>query len=162
LLEENSRVIPNGANIPIPNSTGIGVTQVPVDTVARQNFTGTVVAKDGLTIAVGGLIDEGVSDHRTEVPVLGRIPYIGMFFRRQDTRRFRNELIILIRPFVMTTPCEAGEASNALVSRLSIHPAGPDPSSLGAFTPMEVLRPNPPVTRLQQLLRVHTVLPKDY
>src|SRR5262249_29155950 len=57
LLEENSRVVPNGANIPIPNSTGAGVTQVSVDTVARQNFTGTVVAHDGCTIAVGGLID---------------------------------------------------------------------------------------------------------
>jgi len=162
LLQENSRVVPNGANIPIPNSTGAGVTQVPIDVVARQNFTGTVVASDGCTIAVGGLIDEGVSDNRSQVPILGRIPYLGIFFRRQTTQRFRRELVIMIRPFVLTTPCESRDASHALVERLSIHPAGPEPSSLGTFTPIEVLRPNPPVDRLQQLLRVHTILPKDY
>jgi general secretion pathway protein D len=155
-------VIPNGANIPVPNGNGAGVTQVPVDTVATESFTGTVVAQDGCTIAVGGLIEEGCSDNRSQVPVLGRIPYLGVFFRRQETTRFRREIVIMIRPFVLTTPCESRDASHALVDRLSLHPAGSEPSTLGTYTPIEVLRPNPPVTRLQQLLRVHTILPKDY
>ena len=70
--------------------------------------------------------------------------------------------MILIRPFVLTTPCEARDASKGMIDRLSIHPVGSDPNTLGTFTPIEVLRPNPPQNRLQQLLRVHMVTPKDY
>lgn len=162
IQQENSNLL-GTENIPLPNPNG-GVTQVPVDTVQRQSLTGTFVAKDGLTIAVGGLIEESVEDTRQEVPVLGRIPGLGFFFRSQMTNRTRRELVILIRPFILMTALESAATSRDLVQRVSIHPNVPsgDFSTMGTFTPMEVLRPNPPVTPHQQLFRVHTVLPKDY
>jgi general secretion pathway protein D len=166
LHQENSRVVPNGGQIPLPNAVGVGVTQVPIDIVARQTFTGTVVAKDGLTIAVGGLIEEGVNDNRSEVPVLGKLPYVGIFFRRQTTNRFRRELVILIRPFVLTTPAESIHASKSLIESLSIHPnvvrGDGNLSTLGTYTPPEVLRPRPPETPLQNIFRVHTISPKEF
>src|SRR5262249_44778733 len=96
ILQENSTVIPNGANIPLPNSPGVGFTNVPVDIVNQQRVRGTIVAKDGLTIAIGGLIDETLTDNRAEVPILGKIPYLGIFFRRQFTERTRRELVFLV------------------------------------------------------------------
>ena len=48
------------------------------------------------------------------------------------------------------------------MDRISIHPAGFEANTLGTFTTIEVLRPNPPVNRVQQLFRVHTITPKDY
>jgi general secretion pathway protein D len=162
--QENSRVIPDGGRIPLPNSAGVGFTEVPVDTVQRQNFTGTVVAKDGCTIAVGGLIEESLNDSRQEIPVLGHIPGVGVLFRGQVTTRARRELVILIRPFVLTTPAESQQASKGLLDTLSIHPSAisGDLSTLGSFTPMEALRANPPMNHWQQIFKVHTVLPKDY
>jgi general secretion pathway protein D len=164
ILQENSTVIPNGANIPIPNSTGIGFTNVPVDIVNQQRVSGTVVAKDGLTIAIGGLIDETLAANRAEVPILGKIPYMGIFFRREFKERTRRELIFLIRPLVLTTPGESLPASKALIESLSIHPnvVSGNLSTLGTYTPPEVPRPNPPETPLQNIFRVHTQLPPDY
>jgi general secretion pathway protein D len=162
--EEKSTVIPDGAQIPLPNANGTGFTNVPVDVVARQNYTGTIVAKDGLAIAIGGLIDERVFDAREEIPVLGRIPYLGIFFRRQNTRRERHEMIIMIRPFVLTTPCESMNASRSLLQQLSIHPSIVD-DSLGmihTFNPQEVLRPSPPNDCWEQIFKVHMITPKDF
>lgn len=164
IMEENSRVIPNGGQIPLPNANGVGFTQVPVDVVDRRNFTGTVVAKDGMTVAVGGLIQEELDDNRAEVPVLGKVPILGFFFRQQSTTRFRRELVLLIRPMVLTTPTESTEASKALTESLSIHPnvIKKDLSTLGTYTPPEVLRPHPPESFLQNIFRVHTINPKDF
>jgi general secretion pathway protein D len=162
ILEQRSSL--NGtANIPVPNSTG-SVTEVPVDIVAQQTLTGTVVAKDGLTLAVGGLIEEHLEDQRQEVPILGHIPYLGVFFRTQFTERIRTETVILIRPFVLTTSAEGAQISKCLTESLSIHPQVQDglPPMMGTFTPAEPLRPNPPITPAQQIFQVHTVTPKDF
>lgn len=150
--------------IPLPNANGIGVTPVEVDTVQSQTLTGTFIAKDGLTIAVGGLIEEGVDDIRSEVPVLGRVPYMGVLFRSQHTHRFRKELIILIKPYVLQTAVESAAASRHLIDSVSIHPniLQDNLSSMGTFTPAEVLRPAPPLTPHQSIFRVHMVRPKDF
>ena len=92
-----------------------------------QVVTGTVVAKDGLTVALGGLINEGVADSRAEVPVLGKLPVIGFFFRRQVTIRSRNELVVLIRPYVFNTPSESAALSADLVPDMSLHPKAVNP-----------------------------------
>ncbi len=164
IQQQNSTVTHNGATIPLPSADGAVINQVPVDTVQSQTLTGTFIAHDGLMIAVGGLIQEGVLDSRSEVPILGRIPYLGVFFRKQETIRTRSELVILIRPYVLNTATEAACASRGLVETLSIHPAVQTGNfgNQNTFLPNEVLVPNPPVTPAQRLFQVHMVLPKDY
>lgn len=164
VLQENSRVIENGGKIPVPNPVTGNVDEVLVDIVDSRKVTGTVVAKDGLTIAIGGLIEEGVNDTRSQVPVLGRIPYLGVAFRRQETTRRRRELVFLIRPFVLSTPGESTAASRKLIESLSLHPNVQDglPPTLGTYNPQEILRPDPPVTPHDMLFKVHTIIPKDF
>jgi general secretion pathway protein D len=161
--QEQSSLGPT-ATIPVPSANGDVVNQVAVDTVNRQTLTGTFVAKDGLMIAVGGLIEERVIDNRTQIPILGRIPHVGWLFRSQATTRERTETIILIRPYVLSTTLEASAASKSLVESLSVHPSVTtgELRPLGTFLPHEVLRPNPPVTDHQRIFRVHTVVPKAY
>ena len=110
IQQENARVIPNGANIPIPNASGTGVTQVPIDTwrgrISRHS-RGTRRPDD----CDRRTDQEKLEDNRSQVPILGRIPYAGVFFRRQLTTRTRRELVILIRPFVLFTPCESRDAA---------------------------------------------------
>ena len=163
LLQENSSVLPNGASIPVVNTNGT-VTQAQVDVVRTQNLSGTIVAKDGMTIAIGGLIQESVTDRRSQVPVLGNIPGLGFFFRREFQERTKTELIVLVRPFVLTTPTESCAASKALVETLSIHPnvVRGDLSTMGTFTPAEVSRPCPPQTPKQQIFQIHSVCPRSY
>lgn len=161
LLESTSNIDQNGANILVPTDTGF-VNEI-VDTVSRRSFAGTVVAKDGLTVAVGGLIEENADDTRQEIPILGKLPVVGFFFRNQQTHRAKNELVILIRPYVFNTPSEAACTSQQVIDVLSLHPNAPEGvGTLGTFAPHEVVRPNPPLNPLQTIFRFHHVEPKDY
>ncbi|MFN4258104.1 MAG: type II secretion system protein GspD [Gemmataceae bacterium] len=163
ITQQTSDIRENGATIPIPNTVTGGITEVPVDVVRRRTFSGTVVAKDGLTVAIGGLIEERVRDIRSEYPVLGKVPYLGFFFRRVETDRRRVETILLIRPYIFFTPIESATLSHDLVQKLSIHPLAPDADgTLNSFLPHEALRPHPPENKCQTIFRIHTVTPKDF
>jgi general secretion pathway protein D len=125
--------------------------------------SGTVVGMDGLTVAIGGLIREDVQDSRAEVPILGKLPVVGFFFRRQHSQRSRNELVILIRPYVFNTPSENAATSAQLLQDLSIHPMSCDPTgTMNTFAPHEVIRANPPCSECQKVFRFHSLEPKRY
>jgi general secretion pathway protein D len=160
-LQELSEVNENGATVLVPTDTGFA--PQAIDTVQSRTVSGTVVAQDGLMVAIGGLIREGVQDARAEVPVVGKLPVVGFFFRRQHTARSREELVIMIRPYVFNTPCEAASQSESLVRELSVHPnAYNGRSTLGTHCPWEAARPNPPCNPCQNTFRFHSVEPRRY
>jgi general secretion pathway protein D len=148
-------------NVPVP--FGDQVVDQPVDVVRRTTVTGTLVAKDGLTVAIGGLIQEDLMDSRQQIPVLGKLPVIGIAFRGQQTERMRTELVVMIRPYVFNTPHESAALSHELVGALSIHPHAPDAvGTMNSFLPREALRANPPQNQLQTIFRFHSLVPKAY
>lgn len=169
LVQESSSVITGGATIPVINSNGT-VTNQPIDVVSSQTVSGTLVAKDGLSLALGGLITESVTDQREEVPVLGQIPGLGILFRRQVTGRTRSEVIVVIRPFILSTPSESEATARAITDANSLHPTAPGlypPNgaaigSMGTFLPHEALRPNPPRNQLEKIFRFHSVVPYTF
>ncbi|MGA2499957.1 MAG: hypothetical protein ABSH20_19640 [Tepidisphaeraceae bacterium] len=169
LVQETSAIISGGATVPIVTSTG-GITNQPVDVVSARTLTGTMIAKDGLSLALGGLIEEGVQDTRQEVPVLGQLPIVGILFRRQVTGRYRRELVVVIRPYILSTPAEAEAAGKRLIEANSIHPKVPDVypangapiGSMNTYLPHEVPRPNPPRNDLERIFRFHSVLPAEF
>ncbi len=128
MLQENSTINAGGATVPIvvASSNQTSVQNVPVDVVASRSVSGTFVAKDNMAVAVGGLIEESVSNEREQVPVLGRIPVLGALFRRTVTSKSRQELIVMVRPHIINTPSEGEAISRDLLKDLSIHPAAPD------------------------------------
>lgn len=162
VTQQTTRVQQNGATVPLPNPGG-GVTQVPVDVVQQRTFSGTVIAKDGLPIAVGGLIEEELRDVRRGIPVISKIPYAGFFYRSQNTIRARREQIILMRPYVFFTPAESSCPSRDLLRDPSIHAMAPNPvGTLGAFTPRDPLTPDPPLTQWESIFKAHFVSPKAF
>lgn len=161
VLQETSEIVPDGAEVLVPTTTGF-IPQL-VDTVRSRTVSGTVVAKDGLSVAIGGLIQESLTDNRAAVPVVGKLPVVGFFFRRQNTDRTRTELVVVIRPYVFNTPSESAVLSHGLLQDLSVHPSIPETDgTLGSFAPHEVLRPNPPMNPLQTIFRFHSLEPKEY
>ncbi|HBP20063.1 MAG TPA: hypothetical protein DEA08_20025 [Planctomycetes bacterium] len=152
ILQETSNVNVNGASVLVPNGTGF--IRQNVDTVQSRAVSGTVVAKHGATLALGGLIEEELRDARDGVPWLQRIPLLGFFFRRQDYQKVRRELVITIRPFVLTTPGEGDTLSRRLMKELSIHPNAPDArGTLSTFDESDVIVPGDPNT-VGELLEV--------
>ncbi|HYG73968.1 MAG TPA: hypothetical protein VEK08_03090 [Planctomycetota bacterium] len=161
ILQENSAIVPRSANIPVVTGEG-SVQEQAVDVVSTRTVSGTLIAKDGLMVAVGGLIEDTMRDQRAQVPVLGRIPVLGIPFRRQNTGRNRRELIVLCRPHILSTPSEAEEISRKLMQDLSLHPKSPDgKGALPTFAPREVLEPDPPTTRKKAIFRLDSVKNND-
>lgn len=106
--QENSTVNPGGGVVPITDGTG-AVNNLPVDTVDTARLTGTVMAKDGLTVAVGGLIRTSKNKNERKVPFLSEIPVIGRVFRSTTESEQDTETVLLITPRVMNVPEESEE-----------------------------------------------------
>ena len=158
VVEENSERVLGGASIPVPDVNGDGVTSVSVDTVRRRTVSGTMVAQDGMAVALGGLIEERVSDSVDKIPVLGNIPGLGFLFRRQTSNRSRSELVVVIRPYVFNTPSESAATSKAMLDELSIHPSSSDAlGNMNTYLPCNVVRPEPECRERANLFRFHNV-----
>lgn len=106
LIQQDSSSLRKAASsIPVP--VGNTVVNFNVDSVQTSNIQGTVVAKDGLTIAIGGLIDHSSSNSEQKVPFLGDVPLIGELFKRKTEDKSKRELILLVTPHIITAPAEA-------------------------------------------------------
>ncbi len=59
------------------------------------------MVKDGNTIVIGGLFRDDTQTSRSQVPVLGNIPWLGTLFRSQVDTTTRQEIIILLTPHII-------------------------------------------------------------
>ena len=140
--QDNSTINEGGATIPV-SGVGGGVTAFPIDTIDTASVSGTVVAQDGLTVAIGGLIRETSNDNVQKVPGLGNLPVVGAAFRRTVKEKQKTELVLLITPHVITTPIEGQQRtldrvnalSNACVTRDSLQPQGTGPGPNAPWSP---------------------------
>jgi general secretion pathway protein D len=74
--------------------------------------------QDGQTVALGGFIRESNDLARSRVPLLGRIPGVGVLFGNTRTSSTRTELIVLITPHVIRSQNEADLATEELKLKL--------------------------------------------
>ena len=67
--------------------------------VVRTTFVSTwLLARNGETVFIGGLIQDGKTKSREAVPCLGGIPALGALFGRTSQGINKSELIVLITP----------------------------------------------------------------
>ncbi|WDP92778.1 MAG: DUF3438 family protein [Desulfobacter sp.] len=116
IAHENSTVNVNGGKIPL--LVGGSVENVPIDTIDTSNLEGTVLAQDGMTVAVGGMMRTSYTDTESKVPVLGDIPGLGFFFKNQQKIQKKTELVLLITPHVLTAPKDGQDISRDRLSEL--------------------------------------------
>ena len=79
----------------------------------------TILVNSGETIALAGLIEGESELSRDGIPVLSRLPVIGSLFGATERSGDRNELMVLIRPFVVRDQGQARAATNELRRKLS-------------------------------------------
>lgn len=77
-----------------------GATGVDVG-INKRSIKTSVLAEDGGTIVIGGLIDEDVQESVQKVPLLGDIPFIGHLFRSTGTTKRKRNLMVFIRPKII-------------------------------------------------------------
>jgi general secretion pathway protein D len=162
VVQENAQRVVDGGKIPVLSLTN-STQEFVVDTVTRSTVSGTVVAKDGLAVVMGGLIEDEISDQRQKVPGLGKLPVLGFFFRKQNTSRIRRELIVMIRPYVFNTPTESAAISQDLLQQLSVHPSAlSGEPTLSTFLPNEVLQTELDDCGLHKFFKFHNIVPQAY
>ena len=69
--------------------------------INTQRAETEVQVGDGVTTVIGGILQENETTSVDRTPGLGRVPLLGWLFRRTDTRRENQELLIFITPRVI-------------------------------------------------------------
>jgi type II secretory pathway component GspD/PulD (secretin) len=86
---------------PKDSSSTLNTTSSAPDETSAELVT-NVIVKDGQTIVIGGLFRDKVSSSKTQIPLLGDIPLIGVAFRGKTDTTERQEVIILLTPHIVT------------------------------------------------------------
>lgn len=143
LVQENSSLRRQGASIPVPSEGG-GFRSLAVDVVQSRAVSGTFMAQHAESVVVGGLVEEQEMDDRSGVPWLGRLPGVGAAFRREARTRGRNELVVIVRPFIVSTPAEAEAISARLAKEVSLEPRAWDGRAASGYSTNDVVAPRSP------------------
>ncbi|WP_299975416.1 type II secretion system secretin GspD [uncultured Pseudoteredinibacter sp.] len=67
----------------------------------KRTLNTTVLAEDGETIVLGGLMDERVQLVNSKVPILGDIPLLGRVFRSDNSEKTKRNLMVFLRPTII-------------------------------------------------------------
>lgn len=118
IQQDSSSVLVGAVTLP-PITVGNATQSFNIDSVKTANIEGIVVAKDGLTVAIGGLISTNTNNSERKVPLLGDIPIVGELFKRKEQSKTKSELILLITPRIITNPSDAEKVSWETVEPLS-------------------------------------------
>jgi len=77
----------------------------------KRSIESNVVVDDGQILVLGGLIEDRYTDNRSQVPLLGDIPYLGALFRSESRTKTRTNLMVFLRPVVMRDAATANKLS---------------------------------------------------
>jgi len=70
-------------------------------TTTKRQIKTNVLADNGETIVLGGLITDNVSSSESKVPLLGDIPWLGRLFRSESKTVRKQNLVVFLRPTIL-------------------------------------------------------------
>jgi MSHA type pilus biogenesis protein MshL len=77
-------------------------TSISIPTVDLREMTTTVKMRDGQMAIIGGLISKKETSNEEKVPIMGDIPLLGKLFTRTNNSESRSELVLLLRPHIVS------------------------------------------------------------
>ena len=85
----------------IDESTAIQVAGISVPGLSTRRAETTVELASGQTFAIGGLMQNNVTQQLNKYPWLGDLPILGALFRSQAFQRNESDLVILVTPYIV-------------------------------------------------------------
>jgi general secretion pathway protein D len=67
----------------------------------KRTISTSVLIEDGGVIALGGLMQDNVTEGNSRVPFLGRIPLLGHLFKTTNSKKTKTNLMVFIRPTIL-------------------------------------------------------------
>jgi general secretion pathway protein D len=84
----------------------------------RRAVNTTVLADNGQTIVLGGLITDDREQVKSQVPVLGDIPVVGELFKSRRESRTKRTLFIFLKPTILRDSATARSVTDEKYARL--------------------------------------------
>jgi len=75
-----------------------------VPTEVTAELVTNIIVKDGRTVVIGGLFRDAITKGRSQIPILGDIPLLGVLFRGTSDTSERQEVIVLLTPHIVNEP----------------------------------------------------------
>ncbi|PLY12809.1 MAG: hypothetical protein C0624_00420, partial [Desulfuromonas sp.] len=70
-------------------------------TLTKRLLRNSVLAENGRTVVLGGLIGTNVEERVSKVPLLGDIPLLGWLFKRKRVEESKTNLLVFITPHII-------------------------------------------------------------
>jgi type IV pilus assembly protein PilQ len=67
----------------------------------RTLNSGQIRLRDGQTLILAGIIRDSERQFTSKIPILGDLPIIGALFRSETTTNNRNEVVIVVTPYII-------------------------------------------------------------
>lgn len=83
-------------------------------TFNTRNVQNAVLVNSGETVVIGGLLDTTDKETVNKVPVFGDIPLIGYLFRSKQVTKTKRNLMVFIRPTILSEQSEYTNISEQL------------------------------------------------
>jgi general secretion pathway protein D len=99
----------------VANNTTGGISS---PTINKSSLDTKLTLKHGSTYVLGGLISNTVDNTKSGVPFLKDIPILGQAFSKTTDSTKRNELVILITPYIISDDGEARAVTDAFRRQL--------------------------------------------
>jgi len=112
------------------SSNGVPIT---VPGIAIESANTVVVTPDGQTVVIGGLMKNNKSSTDSKIPILGDIPGLGALFHHKTSSIVKQELIILLTPYVVRTPSDLARMSQDERGRARMAPKAFSQPELNQF-----------------------------
>ena len=70
-------------------------------TTTKRSIKTVILADDGQTIVLGGLVRDDVIDSVSKVPLMGDLPLLGKLFRSNKQQHAKKNLMVFLRPTIL-------------------------------------------------------------
>jgi general secretion pathway protein D len=104
--------------VSVPDTTVATTPANPNPNVNSRSAQTTVVVASGDSIVLGGLIREDNNTGSQGIPLLSKIPVLGVLFGTQSLIKKRTELVLIITPRIISDSVQAREATMELRKKL--------------------------------------------
>ena len=94
-----SAAVPN-ADLELRSASGEVLAAAP--TVSTRRIQTYARIENNMPFIIGGLISKEQQVIRSKVPLLGDIPYLGVFFRSKSSKSAKREVIVVLTPHVLS------------------------------------------------------------
>lgn len=100
-----------------PAATGSGVNS---PTIFQRKIKTNLTLRDGGSVVLGGLVSNQTTNGNSGVPILKDIPILGNLFKNSSSDHSREELVVIIVPYIIEDSRQLAEITQDIAKDLSL------------------------------------------